>query len=129
MKRSWLVSGTLLRVLLFNPMSLLKDKAEEISQVCENFDLLLLPGTQQKRKYGLLTYTDHTHNHWCYVFSGTRSSGCCIMLKKSISEESRIFDFDFSRGKAAGRGGSLAVCKGRSHLVPVVAYFPVRPTK
>ena len=130
------IRGSLLRVVSYNPMSLIQsrralDISEELSA-----DLIGLQGTRSRfvpRPGVADRYTVRRHpRHWelSWGWQNTRhSNGCSILVKTKRWRERDVCQVYSTPAVLQGRVGGARLRTGRSDVAMLVVYFPPKPSQ
>ena len=118
---------------VFNPASILAERADEVSRILRGVDLLALPGTKLKKPgekvHFVRCHANHFSVNWGYATGPftNRSAGCSIFLKKGKYRQSRITRIQQPPPGLQGRGGTITYAQGDTVIKVIVAYFPPPP--
>ena len=121
-----------LRLLGWNPMSLVGYRMHEVSRQISNFDIAIFAGTARV-KHDVQGDVYHTQSHFHYSFGfprgGNRSCGISFMLRKSRFDEKKITSVLSPHDDPLidGRVAMLRIKNGREDIALVGAYFPPKP--
>ena len=133
------IRGSLLRVVSYNPMSLIQsrravDISEELSAV-----LIGLQGTRSRfvprpgivDKYTVRRHTRHWELSWGWQNSrhSNRSAGCSIYVKTKRWRVRDLCQVYSTPAVLQGRVGGARFRTGRSDVAMLVAYFPPMPSQ
>ena len=133
------IRGSLLRVVSYNPMSLIQgrravDISEELSA-----DLIGLQGTRSRfvprpgivDRYTVRRHTRHWELSWGWQNTrhSNRSAGCSIYVKTKRWRERDLCQVYSTPAVLQGRVGVARLRTGRSDVAMLVAYFPPKPSQ
>ena len=131
--------GSLLRVVSYNPMSLIQsrrglDISEELSA-----DLIGLQGTRSRfvprpgvgDRYTVRRHQRHWELSWGWQNTrhSNRSAGCSIFVKTRRWRERDLCQVYSTPAVLQGRVGGARLRTGRSDVAMLVAYFPPKPSQ
>ena len=131
------IRGSLLRVVSYNPMSLIQsrralDISEELSA-----DLIGLQGTRSRfvprpgvgDRYTVRRHPRHWELSWGWQNTrhSNRSAGCSIFVKTRRWRKRDLCQVYSTPAVLQGRVGGARLRTGRSDVAMLVAYFPPKP--
>ena len=92
-----MAGSLLLRAVSWNPMSLIGDRADDVSQELQNCGLILLQGTCRRTKDSVAKFVQQSHMHFCFGY-GNVGAGFC-KANKSTGVSIFCTRDSFRRGK------------------------------
>ena len=92
-------------LVLYNPMSLLFNRAEEVSLSMKAMDMIFLPGTRERLRDGARVSMNNMTNQLHYTSGydpetpGSNRTTCCSMFAKALGKNHKILHVQHADGE------------------------------
>ena len=80
-----MAGSAILRAVSWNPMSLVGDRADDVSQELQNCGLVLLQGTCRRTRDSVAKFVQCSHIHFCFGYGDIRTGFCKANKSTGVS--------------------------------------------